>query len=73
LFRASFLQKFEQIFKFNIGGDFPMKKVQKLMVFCIFLNKYSTYLQKRSLEVLHTKYTTYVKIWVYFKIKPGRR
>jgi hypothetical protein len=53
-----------------------MKKVQKPVfwtVFSIFLNKYGTYRQRRSYEVLHTNYTAYVKIWVYFKIKPGRR
>ena len=50
-----------------------MKKIQKPKVFCIFWDKYTTNRQKRSHEVLNTYYTAYVRIWVYFIIKPGRK
>ena len=50
-----------------------MKKVEKTVVYRIFQKKYSTYRQKRSSEVLNTNYTGYIKIQVYFKIKPERR
>ena len=50
-----------------------MNKVENTVVYCIFQKKYSTYQQKRSSEVLNINYTGYIKIEVYFIIKPERR
>jgi hypothetical protein len=69
-FQLSFeftFEKIEAYFFSEIGVeieeiDFPMNKVQKTVVYRIFYEKYSTYRQKRSSEVLNTNYTGYVKI-----------
>ena len=60
--------------KFDIGGDrFSDEQSSKTGGLLQILEKYCTYRQKRSTEVLNTNYTANIKIKVYFKIKPERR
>jgi hypothetical protein len=68
--KAPFLSKFAN--KTPEDLDFPMNNVQKMVVFCIFYEKYSTH-QKRFSEVLSTNYKGYSKILVEFKIKRRKR
>jgi hypothetical protein len=60
--------------KFDLGRDtFSDEQNSKNGGLSHILKKVSTYRQKRFSEVFNTNYTGYIKIKIYFKIKPERR